>query len=171
MVTLVERGGRVRSFHPVTADGNTVTAIVLDNIRRESRLHTDESRLYQFPGSEFKAHETVTHSHNEYVCGDVHTNTVEGVFSIFKRGMKGIFQHCSEKHLHRYLAEFDFRYNQRTALGYSDGGNVRSQDRPRALRASASRIVCLTEPVFIYTLKRVLGRKKKRHHRKGARRE
>jgi transposase-like protein len=121
VVALVERGGRVRSFHPATADGNTVTAIVLDNIRRESRLHTDESRLYQFSGSEFKAHETVTHSHNEYVRGDVHTNTVEGVFSIFKRGMKGIYQHCSEKHLHRYLAEFDFRYNQRTALGYSDG--------------------------------------------------
>jgi transposase-like protein len=121
VVALVERGGRVRSFHPATADGNTVSAIVLDNIRRESRLHTDESRLYIFPGSEFKAHETVTHSHKEYVRGDIHTNTIEGVFSIFKRGMKGIYQHCSEKHLHRYLAEFDFRYNQRTALGYSDG--------------------------------------------------
>ena len=120
VVALVERGGRVRSFHPATADGDSVTAIVLDNIRRESRLHTDESRLYMFPGAEFKAHETVTHSHKEYVRGDVHTNTIEGVFSIFKRGMKGIYQHCSEKHLHRYLAEFDFRYNNRTALGVDD---------------------------------------------------
>ena len=120
VVALVERGGRVRSFHPATADGDSVTAIVLDNIRRELRLHTDESRLYMFPGAEFKAHETVTHSHKEYVRGDVHTNTIEGVFSIFKRGMKGIYQHCSEKHLHRYLAEFDFRYNNRTALGVDD---------------------------------------------------
>ena len=71
VVSLVERGGRVRSFHPASADGDTVTAIVLDNIRRESRLHTDESRLYIFPGAEFKAHETVTHSHKEYVRGTV----------------------------------------------------------------------------------------------------
>ena len=119
-MSLVERGGRVRSFHPASADGDSVTAIVLDNIRRESRLHTDESRLYTFPGAEFKAHETVTHSHKEYVRGDVHTNSVEGYFSIFKRGMKGVYQHCKEKHLHRYLAEFDFRYNHRVALGCSD---------------------------------------------------
>lgn len=124
VVALVERGGRVRSFHPATADGNAVTAIVLDNIKRESRLHTDESRLYIFPGSEFEAHETVTHSHKEYVRGDIHTNTIEGVFSIFKRGMTGVYQHCSEKHLHRYLAEFDFRYNNRTALGVSDAQRV-----------------------------------------------
>ena len=70
IVSLVERGGRVRSFHPATADGDTVTAIVLDNIKRESRLHTDESRLYDFPGAMFKAHETVTHSHGEYARGD-----------------------------------------------------------------------------------------------------
>jgi hypothetical protein len=82
---------------------------VRENIRRESRLHTDESRLYMAPGKEFKAHETVTHSHGEYVRGDVHTNSVEGFFSIFKRGMRGIYQHCAEKHLHRYLAEYDFR--------------------------------------------------------------
>ncbi len=120
VVSLVERGGRVRSFHPASADGDSVTAIVLENIRRESRLHTDESRLYIFPGGEFKAHETVTHSHGEYVRGDVHTNSVEGYFSIFKRGMRGVYQHCKEKHLHRYLAEFDHRYNHRVALGFSD---------------------------------------------------
>ncbi len=71
-------------------------------------------------GKEFAAHETVAHSRDEYVRGDVHTNTVEGFFSIFKRGMRGIYQHCSEKHLHHYLAEFDFRYNYRASLGYND---------------------------------------------------
>jgi ISXO2-like transposase domain len=60
------------------------------------------------------------HSHEEYVRGDVHTNTIEGFFSIFKRGMKGIYQHCSEKHLYRYLVEFDHRYNTRAKLGFTD---------------------------------------------------
>jgi transposase-like protein len=121
VVALVERGGRVRSFHPAVADANTVVGIVLDNIDRKSRLHTDESRLYTFVGTQFAAHETVTHSHKEYVRGDVHTNSVEGYFSIFKRGMRGVYQHCKEKHLHRYLAEYDFRYNHRIALGFNDG--------------------------------------------------
>src|SRR5215204_3289396 len=120
VVALVERGGRVRSFHPAVADGESVNKIVRENIARESRLHTDESRLYVTVGKEFTAHETVVHSHNEYVRGDIHTNTIEGYFSIFKRGMRGVYQHCKEKHLHRYLAEFDFRYNNRTALGVSD---------------------------------------------------
>src|SRR5205823_5583391 len=83
--------------------------------------NTDESRLYGRVGKEFAGgHESVRHSAKEYVRGDVHTNTIEGYFSIFKRGMKGIYQHCSEKHLHRYLAEFDFRYNERAALGVDD---------------------------------------------------
>jgi hypothetical protein len=99
----------------------TVAAIVRDNIDRETRLHTDESRLYVRVGDEFAAHETVTHSHGEYVRGDVHTNSAEGYFSIFKRGMKGNYQHCKEKHLHHYLAEFDFRYNHRVKLGDNDG--------------------------------------------------
>jgi hypothetical protein len=116
----VERGGRVRTFHPGVADDATVTAIVRENIAHESRLHTDESRLYTKVGHEFTSHETVTHSHGEYVRGDVHTNSVEGYFSIFKRGMRGIYQHCSEKHLHRYLAEYDFRYNHRVRLGFND---------------------------------------------------
>ncbi len=120
IVSLVERGGRVRSFHPAVADGPSVAEIVRDNIAREARLHTDESRLYIKVGSEFAAHETVTHSHGEYVRGDIHTNSAEGYFSIFKRGMRGIYQHCKEKHLHRYLAEYDFRYNHRVKLGYSD---------------------------------------------------
>ena len=69
---------------------------------------------------EFAAHETVRHSTGEYVRGDVHSNTIESYFSIFKRGMRGTYQHCAEKHLHRYLAEFDFRHNKRKALGLND---------------------------------------------------
>ena len=133
IVSLVERGGNVRSFHVAVADGETVGRIVRENIARESRLHTDESKLYVKPGAEFAAHETVNHSGKEYARGDVHTNSAEGYFSIFKRGMRGIYQHCREKHLHRYLAEFDFRYNHRTRLGYTDsqrtavGGGVEAR--------------------------------------------
>ena len=120
ILALVERGGNVRSFHVVHANQVNVTDLVRKNIARESRLHTDESRLYLHIGSEVAAHETVKHTAGEYVRGDVHTNTVENVFSVFKRGMRGIYQHCAEKHLHRYLAEFDFRYNARVALGVND---------------------------------------------------
>jgi hypothetical protein len=97
-----------------------VVKIVRENIDRESRLHTDESKLYFWEGDHFAKHETVVHSAKEYVRGDVHTNSAEGYFSIFKRGMRGVYQHCSEKHLHRYLAEYDFRYNTRIALGFND---------------------------------------------------
>jgi transposase-like protein len=120
IVTLVERGGKVRSFHVPRADQVTVAKIVAENIHHESRLHTDESRLYPKVGAQFAAHETVNHSRKEYARGDVTTNSAEGYFSIFKRGMRGVYQHCSEKHLHRYLAEFDFRYNHREALGIGD---------------------------------------------------
>ena len=130
VVALVERGGNVRTFHVPRADKVTVQKIVRDNIARESRLHTDESKLYVGTGEHFEMHETVNHSEKEYVrkggksggidWADVHTNTAEGYFSIFKRGMRGVYQHCGEKHLHRYLAEFDFRYNHREALGWDD---------------------------------------------------
>jgi len=113
IVSLVERGGNVRSFHVAVANKDAVSKIVTENVARESRLHTDESRLYTEVGKEFADHETVHHSSGEYARGDIHTNSAEGFFSIFKRGMKGVYQHCSEKHLHRYLAEFDFRYNAR----------------------------------------------------------
>jgi ISXO2-like transposase domain len=120
IVSLVERGGNVRSFHVPVADQATVEKIVNENIAHESRLHTDESKLYFNAADTFAAHETVTHYRGEYARGDVTTNSVEGYFSIFKRGMKGTYQHCKEKHLHRYLAEFDHRYNYRVALGYND---------------------------------------------------
>jgi transposase-like protein len=120
IISLVERGGEVRSFHVPNANMGEVVGIVRENIAKESRLHTDESRLYSAVGKEFAAHETVKHSQYEYARGDVTTNTVEGYFSIFKRGMTGVYQHCSEKHLHRYLAEFDFRYSNRVRLGVDD---------------------------------------------------
>ena len=118
ILSLLERGGEVRSFHVPTADAATVAKIVRENVHTESRLHTDESKLYVRVGAEFAAHETVNHSGREYARGDVTTNTVEGYFSIFKRGMRGNYQHCAEKNLHRYLAELDFRYNTR---GITDG--------------------------------------------------
>lgn len=120
ILALVERGGRVRTFHVAVADKANVTKIVTENIAQESRLHTDESKLYFGAGAHFASHETVKHSAGEYVRDDVHTNSAEGYFSIFKRGMRGIYQHCKEKHLHRYLAEYDFRYNNREALGVND---------------------------------------------------
>ncbi|WP_375454908.1 IS1595 family transposase [uncultured Methylobacterium sp.] len=120
IVSLVERGGSVRSFHPAVATKVAVTDIVKGNIAKESKLFTDESRLYTGLSAHFGEHSTVKHSIGEYVRGEVHSNTIEGYFSIFKRGMKGVYQHCAEKHLHRYLAEFDFRYNTRTKLGFSD---------------------------------------------------
>jgi len=113
IVSLVERGGDVRSFHVAVADQETVSRIVRENVAQESRLFTDESRLYAPRFTRIRDHERVKHSAGEYVRGKVHTNTIEGYFSIFKRGMKGVYQHCAEKNLHRYLAEFDFRYTTR----------------------------------------------------------
>ena len=81
---------------------------------------TDEAGQYVHLDRDFTSHEFVTHKHDEYVRGDVYTNTVEGFYSIFKREMKGIYQHCAERHLHHYVAEFDFRYNNRVRLGVDD---------------------------------------------------
>ena len=88
--------------------------------RQRSDLRTDESGVYTEIGKSFASHETVNHSAKEYVRGDAHTNTVEGYFSIFKRGIYGVYHHVSAEHLKRYLGEFDFRYNHRIALGFDD---------------------------------------------------
>jgi transposase-like protein len=120
VISLVERGGKVRSFHVENADKATVTGIVRANIDAETRIHTDESRLYTGLEMSFADHETINHGAREYARGDVTTNSVEGFFSIFKRGMTGVYQHCAEKNLHRYLSEFDFRYNNRIKLGVND---------------------------------------------------
>ncbi len=132
IVSLVERGGRVRTFHVKQATRASVRDILVRNASRKSKLYTDESRLYTETGKEFAEHETVRHSAKEYVRGVVHTNTIENVFSVFKRGMRGIYQHCGEAHLHRYLAEFDFRYNRRTALKVTD--SERAEDLLRGAR-------------------------------------
>ena len=120
IVSLVERHGSVKSFHVAAADKGTIGKIVRDNIAPEARLHTDENPVYSAFGGEFAAHETVNHGRKEYARGDVHVNSAEGYFGLFKRGFNGIYQHCREKHLHRYLAEYDFRYNHRIRLGFDD---------------------------------------------------
>jgi transposase-like protein len=97
----------------------TIAPILRENMAREARLATDEAGHYMHVSKEFAAHGVVRHGKEEYVVGEVHTNTLEGYFSIFKRG-KGIYQHCGKQHLHRYLAEFDFRYNNRVTLGVDD---------------------------------------------------
>jgi ISXO2 transposase-like protein len=102
------------------ASGTNIQPIVLNDLSREARLMADESYIYRRIGREFAEHSTVFHDEKEYVRGDVTTNTVEGCFSIFKRGMRGVYQHCAEKHLHRYLAEFEFRYSRRIATGCND---------------------------------------------------
>jgi transposase-like protein len=124
ILALVERGGSVRTFHVAVADQHTVCAIVRENVDRDSHVHTDESKLYSKPMMDVRRHKRVKHTANEYVRGDVTTNTVENYFSVFKRGMRGVYQHCAEKHLHRYLAEFDFRYNNRSALGVEDAARA-----------------------------------------------
>lgn len=122
VVSLIDRdSGAARSMPANSLVRDEVAQIVRANVSKEAKLTTDESRLYSAVGKEYASHDWTTHGRGEYVRGDVSTNTVEGLFSIFKRGMRGIYQHCHENHLHRYLAEFDFRYSNRIALGYNDG--------------------------------------------------
>lgn len=121
VLTLVDRdSGSARSIVVDDLKPATIAPILRENMAREARLATDEAGHYLRIGKEFAAHGVVRHGREEYVVGEVHTNTIEGYFSIFKRGMKGVYQHCAKKHLHRYLAEFDFRYNRRAALGHND---------------------------------------------------
>ena len=119
--TLVDREtGQARSVVLDKVSPHTIGPILRENLAKEARLMTDQAIYYRKLGGEFASHETVNHSIDEYVRGDVYTNTVEGYFSVFKRGMKGVYQHCAKKHLHRYLAEYDFRYNNRERLGVND---------------------------------------------------
>jgi transposase-like protein len=122
--SLVERGGDVRSTVLDTANRPDIERIVRENVHKESRLMTDTASYYRHSKFPTADHEMVNHEQEEWTRGDVHTNTLEGFYSIFKRGMKGIYQHCSEKHLHRYVAEFDFRYNNRIARGVDDRGRT-----------------------------------------------
>jgi transposase-like protein len=122
VLSLVDRNsGQVRSFHVEGTSAADIVPIIKANVAMETALMTDEGGHYFTLGDHFASHESVSHKADEYVRGDVHTNTVEGFYSVFKRGMKGVYHHCAEKHLHRYLSEFDFRYSNRVALGVHDG--------------------------------------------------
>jgi transposase-like protein len=129
ILSLIQRGGSARSFHVEGTRIADIAPVIRENLARESAMMTDEATYYREIGRDFASHDSVNHKQEEYVRGDVHTNTAEGFFSIFKRGMNGVYQHCSEKHLHRYLAEFDFRYSNRVKLGVDD-----SERTARALK-------------------------------------
>jgi hypothetical protein len=124
VLSLVDRDtGEARSYVVKDLRITTIAPILEANIAREARLMTDEAARYTQLGWNFASHGVVNHSKEEYVSianPTVHTNTVEGFYSIFKRGMRGIYQHCCSHHLHRYVAEFDFRYSNRIALGVDD---------------------------------------------------
>lgn len=128
VLTLVDR--ETKQARSVVVDDlkpATIAPILRENMSKEARLSTDEAGHYLHIGREFADYDVVRHGRDEYVVAEVHTNTIEGYFSIFKRGMKGVYQHCGKQHPHRYLAEFDFRYNNRSALGV--------EDQKRAVRA------------------------------------
>jgi transposase-like protein len=119
--TLVERDGRARSFHVANVNAKTIRPLIVTQVHRTSHLMTDGARFYVKPGQEFASHSAVDHANGEYVReGKKHSNTAENFFSILKRGIIGTFHHVSEAHLKRYLAEFDFRYSNRSGLGIND---------------------------------------------------
>jgi transposase-like protein len=130
VLTLVERGGSARSFHVDSVKKEDILPIVRENVARETHVMTDEAACYAQLGDEFAKHDAVDHHREEYAYRDrvtgtvIGTNTIENFYSIFKRGMKGVYQHCGEKHLHRYVAEFDFRYSNRSGLGIEDTERV-----------------------------------------------
>ncbi len=121
VVALVDRTtGQSKSVVVDNLNTPTLSKIMDENIAKDARLFTDDAKMYRRIAKRFADHQSVDHTASEYVRGEVHTNTIEGFFSIFKRGMKGVYQHCGKGHLHRYLAEFDFRYCNRIALGTDD---------------------------------------------------
>jgi len=125
ILTLVDRatGRSVSIVFDGTITAANIMPVLEANIAKEARLLTDEARHYRTPGKAFAAHGTVAHARGEYVSSEdrsITTNQIEGFFGIFKRGMRGIYQHCGKQHLHRYLAEFDFRYTNREATGCND---------------------------------------------------
>jgi transposase-like protein len=124
VLTLVERGGSSRSFHVEGTSAAHLLPIIKANVLPGTSVMTDEAGQYAHLNKYFTEHDFTRHGQGEYVRGKVHTNTVEGFYSVFKRGMKGVYQHCAEKHLHRYVAEFDFRYNNRMRLGVDDAARA-----------------------------------------------
>jgi transposase-like protein len=141
VLSLVERAGRVRSVRLDAISADDVRPFILINILRRSTISTDEAGWYTEVGKEFAEHLTVVHRRKEYGRGRATTNTVEGYFSVFKRGMKGVYQHCAEKHLHRYLSEFDFRYSNRIRLGVDDAERTQ-----RAIKGGDGRRLYYRQP-------------------------
>jgi len=143
VLTLVERGGRAQSFHVEGTAVAHLVPLVKANVAEGTMVMSDSAAWYKKLNKDrrFSGHQTVDHTKDEYVRGPVHTNTVEGYFSIFKRGMVGVYQHCSEKHLHRYLAEFDFRYSNRVRLGVDD-----TERTARAVKGIVGKRLTYTTP-------------------------
>lgn len=133
VLVAVERGGRARTLHVANVSGDEVKGFIRMNVGPEARIMTDSFRSYQGLAKEYASHETVNHA-DEYVRGDVHTNTAENYFSILKRGLNGTYHHVSKAHLHRYLSEFDFRYNNREGHGVDDAERTR-----RAIQGAAGK--------------------------------
>src|ERR1700730_18652831 len=117
---LVAHSGRVKAHNLPLVNAATLRPMITSQVTAASFVMTDEGGAAKKVGSEFVLHGSVNHSIGEYVRGDIHTNTIEGYFSILKRGINGVYHHVSQEHLKRYLAEFDFRYNERMALDVSD---------------------------------------------------
>ena len=124
VLSLVERGGKVRSTHVADVKASTLRPILEAQIHTDTMLMTDEAAMYRSIGKHFRHHFAVEHGIGEYVRGGIHTNTIEGYFSVFKRGIMGTYHHISQQHLKRYLAEFDFRYNERAAMGTDDSART-----------------------------------------------
>ena len=142
VLALVDRDtGKSRTMVVDDLKAKTLTPILRENIASEATIYTDEAGQYRRLGDEFADHDFVRHSAGEYGRGEVHTNTAEGWFSIFKQGMKGVYQHCAKKHLHRYATEFEFRYNNRVANGVDDGMRA-----TLALQGAAGKRVMYEEP-------------------------
>ena len=142
LLTLVDRNtGRAKSVVVDDLKTKTLLPILQENITKEATIYTDEAGQYAHLRRDFAGHDFVRHGSGEYGRVDIHANTIEGYFSIFKRGMKGVYQHCAKKHLHRYAAEFEFRYNNRAALGVNDEGRSLS-----VLAASSGKRLTYTGP-------------------------
>jgi transposase-like protein len=141
VVSLVEREGHVRSRGVANVTGATLGAVLKEHVDANTHLMTDDWRAYRKPGKKFAKHDTLNHSAGEYARGIAHTNTVEGYFSILKRGVDGVFHHVSEKYIDQYLAEFDFRYNTRTKLGFDD-----SQRTIAAIKKASGKRLTLRQP-------------------------
>ncbi|MFO1185378.1 MAG: IS1595 family transposase [Bauldia sp.] len=141
VVALVERNGRARAMKVDRLSAKDIRDVLVRNVDRKSDLMTDEALHYTSVGKEFASHQTIVHSQDEYVRGSVYTNTVEGFFSVFKRGMRGVYQHCGEQHLDRYLTEFSFRHSNRVALGVDD-----TERAARAVKGAEGKRLMYVQP-------------------------